>query len=80
MVLTMVIEDADKDIRPVEALVCLWPTTRSNRAKLTCQGRGAELGFGLAIFILAELSPVIFLCRSKSFLGPVASLKRPESN
>ena len=53
----------------------------SNRAKLTCQGRGAELGFGLAIFILAELSPLIFLCRSKSFLGPVASLKkRPESN
>ena len=48
----------------------------SNRAKLTCQSRGAELGFGLAIFMLAELSPVIFLCRSKSF-GPVASLKRP---
>ena len=41
---------------------------------------GAELGFGWAIFILAELSPVIFLCRSKSLLGPVASLKRPESN
>ena len=58
----------------------------SNRAKLTCQGRGAELGFGLAIFIWAELSPLIFLCRSKSFLDihnflePVASLKRPESN
>ena len=63
----------DQDI--LERLVCLWPTTRSNRAKLTCQGRGAELGFGLAIFILAELSPLIFLCRSKSFLGPVKSLK-----
>ena len=46
-----------------------------NRAKLICQVRGAELGFGLAIFILAELSPFIFLCRSKSFLGPVESLK-----
>ena len=45
----------------------------SNRAKLTCQGRGAELVFGLEIFILAELSPVFFLCRSES-------LKRPESN
>ena len=52
----------------------------SNRAKLTCQGRGAELGFGLAIFILAELSPDIFCARSKSFLGPVASLNRPEWN
>ena len=29
---------------------------RSNRAKLTCQGRGAELVFELGIFILAELS------------------------
>ena len=27
-------EDADQDI--LERLVCLWPTTRSNRAKLTC--------------------------------------------
>ena len=40
-------EDADQDI--LERRVCLLPTTRSNRAKLTCQGRGAELGFGLAI-------------------------------
>ena len=41
-------EDADQDI--LEALVCLWPTTRSNRAKLTCQGRGGDLGLGLARF------------------------------
>ena len=40
----------------LKGLVCLWPTTRSIRAKLTCHGRGAELGFGVAIFILAELS------------------------
>ena len=76
-------EDADQDI--LERLVCLWPTTRSNRGPTELSShakveRGAELGFGLAIFILAELSPLIFLCRSKSFLGPVESLKRPESN
>ena len=50
----------------------------SNRAKLTCQGRGAELVFGLEIFILAELSPVFFLCRSKSFLRALKGRSRTE--
>ena len=47
----------------------------TNRAKLTCQGRGAELGFGLAIFILAELSPDIFCAGQRAFLGQLRALK-----
>ena len=50
--------------------------TPQNRAKLTCQGRGAELVFGLEILILAELSPVFFLCRSKSFLEALKGRNR----
>ena len=70
-------EDADQDI--LEALVCLWPTTRSNRAKLTCQGRGVELGFGLARFdfYFGRAFAGFFSVQFKSFLGPVARLKRP---
>ena len=58
-----------------------WPWR--NRAKLgSSHAKVEELseGLGWQHSFLAELSPVIFLCRSKSFLGPVASLKRPESN
>ena len=38
-------------------------------------GRGAELGFGLAIFILAELSPDVFCAGQRAFLGQLRALK-----
>ena len=70
-------EDADQDI--LEALVCLWPTVRSNRAKLTCQGRGGELGLGLARFNFYFGRAFAGHVQLKSFLGPVAA-KDTESN
>ena len=62
-------EDADQDI--LEALVCLWPTARSNRAKLTCQGRGADLGLRWARFnfYFGRAFAGIFLCNLRAFLG-----------
>ena len=62
-------EDADQDI--LEALVCLWPTVRSNRAKLTCQGRGADLGLRWARFnfYFGRAFAGIFLCNLRAFLG-----------
>ena len=57
----------------------LGPTELSSHAKVEELSWGFNIHF-FSIFILAELSPLIFLCRSKSFLGPVESLKRPESN
>ena len=48
----------------------------SNRAKLTCQGRGAELVFGLEIFILAAFASFFSVQVKELF----ESLKRPESN
>ena len=67
-------EDADQDI--LERLVCLWPTTRSNRAKLICQARGAELGFGLANSFWQSFRRLFFLCSSKSFWGALKGRSR----
>ena len=63
-------EDADQDI--LEALVCLWPTVRSNRAKLTCQGRGVEEAFrawvGKIQFLFWQSFRWLFSVQLKSFL------------
>ena len=73
-------EDADQDI--LEALVCLWPTARSNRAKLTCQGRGGDFRawVGKIQFLFWQSFRWLFSVQLQSFLGPILPAKDLESN
>lgn len=70
-------EDADQDI--LERLVCLWPTTRSNRAKLICQVRGAELvlswGLGWQYSFWQSFRRLFFCAVQRAFLGQLRALK-----
>ena len=76
-------EDADQDIR-LRALVCLWPTTRSNRGptELSSHAKVEELSWGLGWqYSFGQSFRRLFFCAGqRAFLGQLRALKRPESN
>ena len=65
-------EDADQDI--LERLVCLWPTTRSNRGptELTCQ---LSWGLGWQYSFCQSFRRLFFCAGQRAFLGQLRALK-----